>query len=347
MFKTSNAIFKAAGFSALILFAFFACKNEPKPVPASLQQIQQDPELVKLNALLQKDPNNDSLLYHRAMVYYKLEAFDEAIADAEQAIKRDSMQAPYYQLLADVYMDYARPHDSRRGIDVLKMAAQKFPNDIKTLLKLSEFQLIVKQHGDALSTLNQILLRDPQNAEAYFMSGRVALDKGDTTNAIAALRKSVQFDSGNGDAWMFLGRIFAQKNNPLAIQYFDNALRVDSTNVQAREFKAVFYKRRGDFDKAFQVYRGIIAQNPDYSNAYFDMGMIYLELDSLPKAYTNFDIAIKTDPLFVNAYYYRGITSEKQGNVTAAMSDYTQASKMSPEFEEAKVAKERLEKAQK
>ncbi|MBU6341229.1 MAG: tetratricopeptide repeat protein, partial [Bacteroidetes bacterium] len=140
-----------------------------------------------------------------------------------------------------------------------------------------------------------------------------------------------------------LGRIYSTKNNPQAVQYFDNALRVDSSSLEAREYKAAFYKRQGQFDKAFAIYKDIILRNPDYANAYFDMGMIYLELDSLNKAYTNFDIATRTDVLFVDAFYYRGLSSELLGNLPAALDDYTRASKMSPDFEDAKAAKERLE----
>lgn len=321
-----------------------ACKNDPKPSAAVVQAAQTDPELANLNILLAQNPKDNSLLYRRAKIYYKLEGFDEALNDISAAIKLDSMQPPYYHLMADVLMDYARPNDSKKAIQVLRIAAQKFPDRIPTLLKLSELQLIVRQHGDALTTLNKVLIRDPQNAEAFFMSGRVALDKGDTLNAISALRKSVQIDAQNTDAWLFLGKIFSRRNNPMAIQYFDNALRIDSNYLEAREYKGAFYKRRGEFDKAFDVYRDIVIRNPDYANAYYDMGMIYLEQDSLNKAYNNFDIATKTDVLFIDAYYYRGFCSEMMGNTTAALADYTKAIKMSPEFEEAKAAKARLEK---
>lgn len=329
-------------FCGLLFIVFTACKNEQKPAPSPDLQI--DPELSALNDLLEKDPTNDSLLYRRAVVYYKLEGYDEAIKDLNLAIQTDSMQPAYYHLLADTYLDYGRPNDSKRAIDVLLTAAYKFPDRIPTLLKLSEFQLIVRQHGDALITLDKILQRDPQNADAFYMAGRVALDKGDTTAAIASLQKSVKIDASNADAWMFLGRIFTNRNNPQALQYFDNALRLDSTNLEAREFKGVFYKRRGQFDKAFGIYRDIITRNPDYSNAYFDMGMIYLEMDSLSKAYDNFNIAVKTDPLFVKAYYYRGLCAELQGNTDAALADYKQANGMSPDWPEAKEALERLGK---
>lgn len=328
----------------LLFFIFTSCNNDSKP--AATGQTQIDPELATLNGLLEKNPGNDSLLYRRAGVFYKLEGYDEALKDLTHAIQLDSMQPAYYHLMADVLLDYARPNDSRRAINVLQLAAEKFPDNLHTLLKLSEFQLIVKQHADALATLDKILRRDPQNAEAFYMAGRVALDKGDTTAAIASLQKSVKTDASNDDAWMFLGRIFVDRNNPVALQYFDNVLRLDSTNLEAREFKGVYYKRRGEFDKAFEIYRDIVSRNPDYSYAWFDMATIYLEQDSVSKAYDHFNIAIKTDPLFVKAYYYRGLCSELQGNTDAALADYRQANGMSPDYKEPKEALERLSKKQ-
>jgi len=325
----------------LLLLCLWACKQDPKNDTSNVQG-GQDPALAKLNALVAENPNNDSLLYLRANAYYKLDAYDEAIRDLSNAIKIDSMRPQYYHLLGDALLDYARPGDSKRALDVMELAVKRFPNRYATLLKLSEYQLIVRQHSDALKTLDKILQRDPQNAEAYFMAGRIALDKGDTTNAIASLQKSTRYDAGHLDAWMFLGRIFVNRNNPTALQYFDNVLRLDSTNLEAREYKGIFYKKTGNFEKAFQAYQDIIVHNPDYSNAYFDLGTIYLELDSLDKAYSNFDIATKTDPLFVKAYYYRGLCSELKGNKQAALADYKQANGMSPDFPDAKEALIRL-----
>ena len=335
-------------FFTVLLFTaglYVSCKNDPAPVAAQAAE-PGDPQLATINALLAKDPDNDSLLYRRAALYYDQQGYDEALADVSRALQLDSLQPQYYHLLADVMLDYGRPNDSRRAIVVLQRASEKFPERLSTWLKLSEFQLIVKQHADALASLNQVLQRNPQSADAFFMTGRVALDMSDTARAIKALQRSVQYDAANPEAWMFLGRIFSNRNDPQAIQYFDNALRVDSTNLEAREFKGAFYKRRGDNTQAFAIYRDIIARNPDYSNAYFDMGLIYLSLDSLSKAYDNFNIAVKTDPLFVNAYYFRGVASEAMGNATAALGDYKQANKMSPGFMEAKEARARLEKTQ-
>lgn len=324
--------------AALLAWLFFNRENDD----TNPQDQSEFPEIAILSNLIEQNPNNDSLLYLRAKEYYNLDAYDEALLDLNQAMRIDSMTPQYYHLLADVLLDYARPNDSRRAIEVLKLAAKRFPGRIPTLLKLSEFQLIVKKHGDALTTLDQILQQDPQNAEAFYMAGRVALDKNEYANAISSFQKSVNIDAGNEDAWLFLGRLYSDQNDERALQCFDNALRVDSSLLEAREYKGAYYKKQGQFEKAFEVYRDIIARNPDFANAYFDMGMMYLDMDSLAKAYSSYDIAIKTDPLFVKAYYWRGVASEKKGDLKAAYADYKQASGMMPDFEEAKQAKERL-----
>ncbi len=322
-----------------------ACKrNNKQKVPEAIQHLVGAPEIVRLTRLIEEEPKNDSLYYLRAQAYYHLDGFDEALNDIQTALSIDSMKPQYYHLLADVLIDYARPNDSKRAVEVLTLAAERFPERIPTLLKLSEFQLIVKQHSNALATLDRIFRIDPRHPEAFYMAGRVALDMGDTAKAIASFKRAVQYEATHADAWFLLGRIYLSQDNPLAIQCFDNVLRIDSTNLEAREFKAIFYKFRGEFDKAFEIYRDIVKLNPDYSNAYFDMGTIYLELDSLSKAYDHFNIAVKTDPLFVMAYYYRGLTSELLGNTEAARADYKQALKMSPNYAEPKEALERLDK---
>ena len=327
---------------ALYLFTTLTtgCRNEaPSAAPANSGG---SPEIARLSKLLEENPDNDSLYYQRSVAYWELEAYDEAIADATRAISMDTLKPGYYQLLADVLIDYRRPNDSRRAIEVMTKACDKFPDDLPTWLRISEIYLIVKQHGDALKALDHVLKRDPQNAEAYFTTGRVALDMGDTTRCVKSLQKSVLLDSENKDAWVFLGRLYTKKGNPLALQYFDNALRIDSTDVQTQEFKAAFYKSQGQFDNAFELYRKIITEHPDYSNAFFDMGLIYLEQDSLDKAWWNFDMATKTDPLFVIAYYYRGVASEEKGDLQTAIEDYKQAYKMSPNLPEPKAALDRL-----
>lgn len=327
--------------SLLLLLA--ACGGNQTPQPeANSGREAIDPKLRALDDLIKKEPSNPNYRFMRAQYFYDAEAFDEAIDDLRQALLLDSLQPAYYHLMADALLDYARPNDSKRAIQILEQAASLFPDDPLTLLKLSEFNLIVRQHNNALAALDQLLRQDPQNAEAFFMSGRVALDMGDTTRAIKAFQKSVQYDADLFDAWVFIGRIFAKKNNPLALQYFDNALRLDTANLQVMEYKAGFFLNRREYGKARDMYRKIILADPDYSNAYYDLGIMYLNQDSLQQAYDHFGMAVKTDPLYIRAYYMRGIAAERKGDLDAALRDFTQASRMNANFEEAAEARDRV-----
>jgi Tfp pilus assembly protein PilF len=69
-----------------------------------------------------------------------------------------------------------------------------------------------------------------------------------------------------------------------------------------------------------------------YASApYYDLGLLYLDQDSLIQAMTHFDLSIKIDPLFARAYFYRGLTKELLGEIDAARLDYEQTLQIDPE----------------
>ena len=73
------------------------------------------------------------------------------------------------------------------------------------------------------------------------------------------------------------------------------------------------------------MYKECIIRNNHYTDAYFNMGSIYLQQDSIAKAYRQYDLAIKTDPTNPTAYYNRGVCSELMDSVKNAIEDYKQA----------------------
>ena len=71
----------------IVLALLPACKNDPKTAPAAPKPIEvNDPELAALNALLAREPDNDSLLYRRAEAYRRLDIFDLALDDIAKAL---------------------------------------------------------------------------------------------------------------------------------------------------------------------------------------------------------------------------------------------------------------------
>jgi tetratricopeptide (TPR) repeat protein len=326
-------------FTLVILFSF--CKNEKKVATAPPTSGEINKNIAELTELINKNPKNDSLFYLRAQAYYMDDSYDNAIYDASMALELDSMKAPYYHLLADVFLDYYKSHEALR---IMETAAGRFPKRIPTLLKLSEYQLILKQHSEALGSIDRIFKQDPQNAEAWFMTGQVCKDMGQIDRAVKSYKKAVAIDPQNIDSYICLGQLFTTKKDATALLYFDNALRIDSTNLETRHAIADYYSQTGNLKKAISSYRDIIKLDGTYADAYFNIGLLFMDMDSLEKAKSNFDITIKTDPMFVKAFYFRGIAKEKLGDKTAAYEDFDLAARMAPGYKEAEDAAKRLKK---
>lgn len=166
----------------------------------------------------------------------------------------------------------------------------------------------------------------------------------DTVRAINSFQSAVEFDPDLTDAWILLGQLYQGLGDPLALQYFENALRVDSLSVAAYHAKAVYLNDLGKPLEALEVYREINLRFPQYEDAYFNAGLIYLDQDSIDKAYQQFDLLIRVSPIHIQGYYYRGLTEELSGHPEKARQDYEQALKFAPNYTLPKEGLQRLER---
>ena len=323
-----------------VLSLFISCQNESKEtLPSTSIPTTGNPAIDGFSREIALKPNDPTLYAQRGALYYENEGYDEAIQDLNKALSYDSTNVTYMHLLADAYLDY---YQSYHAISTMKKAAALYPKRIPTLLKLCEFQLILQQYEESIHTINNILKIQPLNADAFFMLGLNFKELGDTDRAINSFQTAVENDPDLIDAWINLGQLHAQKKSKLAAVFFDNALKIEPNNTNALHAKAAYLHESDQLQAALATYRQLNIIDPTYEEGFFNTGIIYLEMDSLKKAYTHFDLAAKTSPTYILAYYYRGLTQEKMGHTTTAQQDYQQALRLNPEFERAKVALARL-----
>jgi tetratricopeptide (TPR) repeat protein len=327
--------YRYAALAVAMLLAAPAC-NDPKPEahPAEPTEAGGNPQIQDLSKKIAADSTNASLYATRGALWYENENFDEGITDLNKAIQLDSTKPDYYHVLADMYMDY---YKSRQGLEVMQRAGLRFPDRAGTLLKLAEFQLILKEHTGALATLQRLQAREPLNAEMFFMFGNVFSDMGKADQAITAYQSAVEQDPDLVDAWVNLANLLADKGSPAAAKYYDNALRADSNSVEALHAKAYYLSnKKNDLQGAIKLYEKINTVNPQYADGYYNAGLLYLDLKSPDEAYKRFDLAIQFDPTFAEAYFHRGITAEMKGDKAQARSDFENTLKINPDFEGAK-----------
>ncbi len=280
-------------------------------------------------------PTDANLYAARAKAFYEAESYEFAAQDITKAIALDSLNVSFHQLLSDIYLE---SNQSRLALKVMERAAALSNDSLPTLLQLAELQLILRQNQESLQTIKKILDKDHQNSDAFLLMGTNLKEMKDTARAIKSFQQAAALNANLTDAWINLGNLMSAQNKPIAVQYFDNALRTDTTNKVALHSKAVWYQQHGELQKALDIYKKIALANPLYADAFFNAALVYIEMDSLERALAELDITIRVAPTYAKAYYQRGLIFEQRQNKTAAKADFQRATTLLPSFEPAQKA---------
>lgn len=319
-------------FTALwTIMVLLSCGGKQSPKSNNTQSTG-DSMVDQLTKQIEADADNPELLYQRATALYEKEEYEASITDLEAAMRMDSLQPKYYHLLADSYLDY---YQSRKALDMMERASRLFPERIPTLLKLAEMQLILTQNENSIFTVNEILRLDPQNNDAYFLLGMNFRAMGELDRAINSFQTAVENDPEMVDAWLILGELHERNGTGSPIQYYENALLVDPTNPQVMHSKAFYLQNNGDIPGALSVYREINEKKPQYTDAYLNAGILYMEMDSFELAFEQMNILIGVAPENPGGYYYRGMIHKAYGNYDAAQIDLQNAVNLSKNSAEA------------
>ncbi len=298
-----------------------------------------NPAIDALSDSIKLFPRSPELYYRRAQIFYENEAYDQAIADLAQLLKIDSVNLKAHHLLADVYMDHMQ---SSLALQTMERAAALYPDSIHTKLKLTEFQLILKQYNAAMNTLADIMKIHPGDPEALFMLGMVYRDQGKTDLAIGAFQSAVERNPDNAEAWVILGDLMDRTHNPLAIQYFDNAIRVAPNSVEAWHAKAYYLQNNNKIPEALEIYRHIHTMDPHYADAYLNAAILLMYHDSLDAAMKEIVILQQIDPSNAAAWFYKGKIHQLRGEKDQAKSCYEQALKLDDKYDQARDALQEL-----
>ncbi len=326
----------------------FSCKPEEAKETGvnnkkdSLVDKINSPELKAINAELIKEPDNAALYDKRAKVYIILKMYDEAVGDALRATKIDSTKAEYYVTLADVYFAFNKTRASK---ETLEYVVKTYPENTDAHLKLGELFFLVKQYEPALKEINSALKVNENIARAYYLKGCVFKEMGDTAKAVSSMQTAIEQDIKYFDAFVDLGLLYSARKNPLAFQYFDNALKLKPYNEIVLYDKAKLLQDMKRDDECIAEYEKILSINKNHTQSLYNLGAVYLDRKkNAEKAIDYFTKAIAVDPKYTEAYFARGVCFEVLKDLQNAKADYNMCLQITPNYEMAVEAINNLEK---
>jgi len=213
------------------------------------------------------------------------------------------------------------------------------------LVLRSKCYLKILKPAKALQDLKLAIELNKNNTEAKLELGKYYVSVEDTVNARKAFN-SVLLTTNNfvSDAWIEIGKInYFNDNFDNSISDFTNAIATDSSNYLAWYYRAImrstFYDKDGsalqsmfkylDFNQAISDYRKAISIKPDFADAWYRMGLVYLNKFDGPNGIKAIDYAIKLEPK--NSYYYIGRADYfyRLENYKRAIEEYSKAIQIS------------------
>ena len=296
----------------------------------SLLNIIRLPELEEVNKKILENPDDPILYNQRATIYLANKQIEDAMNDVKRSLRIDSTIVNSYLLQADIFF---AANETRNAKDVLEKIVLKFPTNTDALLKLGELLFFVKQYELAFSKINGALKIDQNISKAYHLKGSIYKEIGDTAKAVSSLETAIEQDNKNFGAFIDLGLIYANRKNPIALEYYDNALLINAKNVEALYAKAKFLQDVNKINEAMSIYSEIIQINPIHKNSLYNMGAIELGVKKdLNKAINYFTKAINAEPKYAEAYFARGVCYQELKDKDNAYADYNMCLQLKPNY---------------
>lgn len=112
---------------------------------------------------------------------------------------------------------------------------------------------------------------------AYLQLGKAALLAQDFETALQVYEEAVTVSPSNPDLLALLGHLHLQRGNPgAAFDYLGRCLTINPTHVNALVAASSIIQDSGDYDVALTKYRIVIAQQPDASQVWNNIGACFI-----------------------------------------------------------------------
>lgn len=293
-------------------------------------------------------PKNLPLLFERAKFYLRKTMVDEAQADLESYMKMDSSNLHVHKLYGDIMMsklnleqskfhyDYILERDTL-NIDAYNGMGKLYAvldNNAAALVYLNKSLLINPYQTEPYFMKGMIYRSD------FVRYGR----QESWELALTSFQTAIEQDPNNYSAYVQLGVMYDQLGDSTAVDYYNSALEIHPESMEAWYNKGMFYQNRGRIDEAFECYRTIHQIDSTWTEPYYNEGYLHLLVtEQFDSAIYYFEKSVQYDPEYYQAYNNLGLAYEKKGDLSNARFYYTKSIEINPDF---KLAKDNLNRLQ-
>ena len=327
---------------AVVFVAAVACEETPKPETVEVKETNSEliDSLGWINQQIIDSPNNPELYMNKAQFFLNKGELQQAMDEADRAISIDSNQSAYYTFKADAL------YDANELLDAKEMYLKVISIDEKNInanMKMAWVSLIAGLHEESFVYCNEVLKVNQYLPEPYYVKGLCYKEMGNFKLAVSNFRTAAEQDNDYLEAWLQLGYMYDAAEDTLAGAFYENALRIDSNNMDALYAFGMHLQNWGLSNEAIDQYQHMIRVDNHSHDAYYNIGYVYLEqVQDYDSAIKYYDKVVGMNPYNFKGYYNRGLAFERNANTDRAKADFAKTLELKPDYTPAAKAMSRV-----
>lgn len=127
-----------------------------------------------------------------------------------------------------------------------------------------------------------------------------------------------------------------------AAELYRKAIQEQDCTADAHCNLGIIESKRGNTTKAFDCFTTALKYNPRHSEAHYNLGNLYLDINDLRLAQIHYEMAVEIEPAFPNVYFNLALVRAITNDLGAAIAALTRYQQLVP-GEEGRQAHELLE----
>ena len=289
-----------------------------------IQQHQLEKAMPYLEKAYQIDPSNYVNAYDLALLYLQSKATNKSRTIVDELIAQ-SDKAELHNLLGDIEEAEDRLDDAAKQYE---LAARMDPSE-KNLFDLGSYLLHHRGFEPALKVFVYGSEKYTESARLRVGLGVANYSLGRYDEAVEALCQAVDLDPQDSKPYDFLGKMYDvspayAREVAARLQHFVHAHPESSS---ANYYYALSLRKRssagGDADSAELYLLKAVKLAPAFTDAHFELGLLYEDKQANVKAIEQYEMAIQQRPDFLKAHYHLARLYSKTGKAASARRELT------------------------
>ena len=262
-------------------------------------------------------------------LYLHLNRLADAIAVAEDMLKKDPDNVNARRILGSVYMRMAQngrdaEASLQKAIEQYKLIAAKEPGDAESWTTLGDLYRAANNSPEAEKAFRAALKADPGNGDALRSLAKLYMDLGDTKSAIESLKAATD-KTPNEETLADLGSAYSEMGkHKEAIEVFHQAQDMAPDDDKIAHALADEYLKTSppQLDEARKIFERLAAANRREVSFPLRLSYIYREQHNLAKAREAADRARQLDPESIPVRMNEALQLEIEGKLDDAIAVY-------------------------